>query len=418
MMRWCVLMVMVVLMSGLDAQARPQLADKIIAVVDDEIILQSDIERTMQQELMTKGVSVRNVPEAQLVEMFNQILENEVQDKLLLVRAKEDSIDVDAEYIEELVRGRMRQFKDQNGPEAFQAELERMGLTERLFRDYLRQNFRRDFIRERMYQTLAQRINVSPRDVVAFQKKYLAGETDSDVISLSHIVITPKPTGDKVGKARKQAEELMVRIKAGEDFAELAREYSEDPGSGAQGGDLGFFSRGTMVPEFEEAAFALKPGEVSDLVQTKYGFHIIRTDELASNQVRARHILLLTQLDESDVEAAQKRAMDIYQRLQKGEDFAELARELSEFDQTASRGGYINAFKKSELPPDFVEVGTTLKPGQVSLPIKTERGWDLVKINDDLNSLEEMLKQEKLQELFREVLAETREKLYVDIRMQ
>ncbi|MBT4140687.1 MAG: hypothetical protein HOE48_22435, partial [Candidatus Latescibacteria bacterium] len=292
MMRRCVLMMMVVLMFGFDVQARSQLADKIIAVVDDEIILQSDIERTMQQELMTKGVSARDVPEAQLVEMFNQILENEVQDKLLLVRAEEDSIDVDAEYIEELVRLRMRQFKDQNGPEAFNAELERMGLTDRLFRDYLRQNFRRDAIRQQMHGMLKQRVNVSPRDVAEFQKKYLAGESEIDAVSISHIVITPKPTGDKVKKARKQAEELMVRIKAGEDFAELAREYSEDPGSGSQGGDLGFFSRGTMVPEFEEAAFALKPGEMSDLVQTKYGFHIIRTDELAADQVRARHILL------------------------------------------------------------------------------------------------------------------------------
>ncbi|MBT4140162.1 MAG: peptidylprolyl isomerase, partial [Candidatus Latescibacteria bacterium] len=124
------------------------------------------------------------------------------------------------------------------------------------------------------------------------------------------------------------------------------------------------------------------------------------------------------QLDESDVEAAQKRALDIYQRLQKGEDFLELARELSEFEQTASRGGYIGVFKKGEIPPDFAEAGSTLKPGQVSLPTKTDRGWDLVKVNDDPNSLEEILREEKLQKLFREVLAETREKLFVDIRME
>jgi peptidyl-prolyl cis-trans isomerase SurA len=406
----------VVLMSGLDVQARPQLADRIIAVVDDEIILQSDVERTLQQDLMAKGVDVRSIPEAQLREMFNQILENEVQDKLLLVRAAEDSVEVDPERIEVYVREQMRQYKDQNGPEVFATELARAGLTERLFRDQLRQNLRKQGIREQMHQTLSYRVNVSPRDVAEFQKEYLLGE--SNLVSLSHIVVTPKPTGDKVEKARKQAEELMARVKAGEDFAALAREYSEDPGSGSQGGDLGFFSRGTMVPEFEEAAFALKPGEVSDLVQTKYGFHIIRTDELEADQVRARHILLLTQLDESDVEAAQKRALDIYHRAQKGEDFAELARELSEYEQTASVGGYINVFPKDELPADFAEIGATLKPGQVSLPIQTSRGWDVVKVNDDVDSLEEILKQQKLEELFREMLANTRKKLYVDIRLE
>jgi peptidyl-prolyl cis-trans isomerase SurA len=398
--------------------ARPILADRVIAVVDDEIILQSDVERAMQQELMTRGVNARSLPESDLQGMFNTLLENEVQDKLLLVRAAEDSIEVDADMIEEYVRSRMRQFKDQGGPEAFEAELSRMGFTERIFRDNLRQSIRKDFIRERMYQSLAQRVNVSPREIAEFQKAYLSGSSNSDMVSLSHIVISPAPTGEKVEKARAQAEDLLRRVRAGEDFSDLAREFSEDPGSGVQGGDLGFFSRGTMVPEFEEVAFSLKPGEISDLVRTKYGFHIIRTDEVVADQVRARHILLLTQLDESDVEAAQKRAMDIYQRIQKGDNFADLARELSEFDQTKTRGGYINVFKKSELPPDFAEAGTTLKPGQVSLPMKTERGWDLVRVNDDEKSLEDILKQQKLQQLFREMLDETRAKLYVDIRAE
>lgn len=406
----------ILLVSNLDVEARPQLADRIVAVVDNEIILQSDIERSMQQELMTQGVNVRNIPESQLRDMFNKILENEVQDKLLLVRAEEDSLEVDTELIEDAVRDQMRQYKDQNGPEAFAAELERMGFTERQFRDYLRQNYRRSFIREAMFQSLSQQVNVTPRDVADFQKLYLSGE--SDYVSLSHIVVAPKPSGEKVEKAREQAQELLARLKAGEDFAELAREYSEDPGSGTQGGDLGFFSQGTMVPEFEKVAFSLNPGEVSDLVQTKYGIHIIRTEEVAGDQVRARHILLLTQVDESDMEAAQKRALDMYQHIQKGADFAELAREKSEFAQTAARDGFINVFPKSELPPDFADVANTLQPGQVSLPFQTERGWELVKVNDDVSALEDILKDKKLKDLFREVLAETREKLYVDIRLE
>lgn len=406
----------IVLMFGASVQAKPQLADRIVAVVDNEIILQSDVEKKMHFELMSRGTSIQNVPEAQLRELFNQVLENEIQQKLLLVRAAEDSIEVDSEMVEEIVRSEVRRLKDQNPNGAFEAELEREGLTERQIREEFRQQYRKQFIEREMYGSLSGQVNVSPRDVAEFEKKYLSGE--SDFVSLSHIVVAPKPTGEKVEKAKKQAEELLARIKAGEDFAALAREYSEDPGSGPQGGDLGFFSQGTMVPEFEKVAFSLKPGEVSDLVQTQYGIHIIRTEEVAGDQVRARHILLLTQLDESDIEAAQKKALDIYQRIQKGEDFATLARELSDFERTATQGGFMQIYPKDELTPDYAQVGTTLKPGQVSLPIRTQLGWDIVKVNDDVMALEGILKQQKLQVAFRKMLAETREKLYVDIRLE
>ena len=415
MMRFGFLICVMALMWGGTIQAAPQLADRIVAVVDNEIILQSEVEKKMQFELMSRGVDIRSITQSQMQDMFTRILENEIQDKLLMARAEEDSIEVDSEIIEQIVREEIRGLKDQHGVDGFKAELERQGMTERQVRDEYRQQYRKHFIRQQMNQMLIQRVSVSPRDVAEFQKEYLAG--NSNFVSLSHIVIAPKATGEKVDKARTLANELLARIQAGEDFAELAREHSEDPGSGSQGGDLGFFSRGTMVPEFEEAAFSLKPGEVSGLVQTQYGIHIIRTDEVSGDQVRARHILILTRVDEADIEAAQKRAFDLYQQLQKGEDFATLAREHSDFELTAVRGGFMQVYEKDKLTPDYVEVGTTLKPGQVSLPIRTERGWELVKVSDDVNALEEVLKQKKLESLFREVLAETREKLFVDIRL-
>lgn len=412
---WCLVFV-IAMMWGVDIQASSQLADRIVAVVDNEIILQSEVEKKMQFELMSRGADIRSISQSQMHDMFTKILESEIQDKLLMARAEEDSIEIDTETIEEIVREEVRRLKDQNGVDGFKAELERQGLTERQVREEFRQQYRKHFIRQQMNHTLSGRVSVSPRDVAEFQKEYLAG--NSNFVSLSHIVISPKPMGEKVEGVRKKAQDLQARLKAGEDFAELAREYSEDPGSGSQGGDLGFFSRGTMVPEFEEAAFSLQLGEISDLVQTQYGIHIIRTEEKTGDQVRARHILLLTQVDESDIEAAQKRAFDLYQRVQKGEGFAALAREHSDFEITASRSGFMQVYEKDKLTPDYVQAGTTLKPGQVSLPIRTERGWELVKVNDDVNALEEILRQKKLESLFRDVLAETREKIYVDIRLE
>lgn len=395
------------------ARAEPVLLDKIIAVVDDKIVLRSDVENKLRLELIGRSIDLRTVPQAELENMFNKVLENEIQRNLLLVRAREDSIEVDDERVEEMVRAQVRQFKEQFGTAAFAEELKKEGLTERQVRDEFRERFRNQYLEGSMHEMLAQQVSVSPRDIKEFQEKYRRGE--SGIVSLSHIFLEPAPSTEQQDIIRPQAEAVLKRIRAGEDFVALAKEYSQDPGSASQGGDLGFFGRGTMVPAFEDVAFSLKAGEVSDLVQSQFGFHIIRVEEISGDQVRARHILFLLQKDEK---AAQQKAMALYKQIQDGADFAELAREHSDYEETASRGGFLDNFPKSGLPTEFADVVRALKPGDVSLPVKMEGGWNLFRINDEATALEEIAKQERLQELFREKLAETRAKLYVDVRLE
>ncbi len=395
------------------ARAEPVLLDKIVAVVDDEIVLQSDVENKLRMALIGRGVDVRTMPQAELEDMFNKVLENEIQRKLLLAKAREDSIEVDDDRVEEMVRAQVRQLKEQFGAEAFAEELKKQGLTERQMRDEFREQFRDQYLERSMYEVLAQQVSVSPRYVKEFQEKYRRGE--SNILSLSHIFVEPRASTEQADKIRPRAEAVLARVRAGENFAALAREYSQDPGSAAQGGDLGFFGRGTMVTAFEDVAFGLKVGGVSDLVRSKFGFHIIRVEEKSDDQVRARHILFLLPIDE---EAARHRAMALYQQIQDGADFAELARAHSDFEQTASRGGFLGSFPKADLPAEYADVVRALKPGDVSLPVKVEGGWNLFRINDDANALEEIARQERLQALFHEKLAETRAKLYVDVRLE
>ena len=395
------------------ARAEPVLLDKIIAVVDDKIVLRSDVENKLRQELIGRRIDVRTVPQTELENMFNKVLENEIQRNLLLVRAREDSIEIDDERVEESVREQIRYVKEQFGAATFAEELKKAGLTERQMRDNYREQIRNQYLEQRMYDMLVQQVSVSPRDVKEFQEKYRRGE--SNTVSLSHIFIEPAASTEQQDKIRPQAEAILERIRAGEDFVALAKEYSQDPGSASQGGDLGFFGRGTMVPAFEDVAFSLKVGEVSDLVQSQFGFHIILVEEISGDQVRARHILFLLQKDEK---VAQQKAMALYKQIQDGADFAELAREHSDFEETASRGGFLRNFPKSELPPEYADVVRALKPGEVSLPVKLEGGWNLFRINDDATALEQIAKEERLQELFREKLAETRAKLYVDVRLE
>ncbi len=406
------LLIGVFLLAG-TARAEPILLDKIIAVVDDKIVLRSDVENKLRMELIGRGIDVRTVPQAELENMFNKVLENEIQRNLLLVRAREDSIEIDDERVEEMVRAQVRQFKEQFGTAAFAEELKKAGLTERQMRDKFREQFRNQYLERSMYEMLAQQVSVSPRDIKEFQEKYRRGE--SNVVSLSHIFVEPVASTEQQDKIRPQAEAVLERIRAGEDFAALAKEYSQDPGSASRGGDLGFFGRGTMVPAFEDVAFSLKVGEVSDLVQSQFGFHIIRVEEISGDQVRARHILFLLQKDEK---ASQQKAMALYQQIKDGVDFAELAREHSDFEETASRGGFLGSFPRTDLPPEYAEVVRALKPGDVSLPVKVEGGWNLFRINDEATALEQIAKEERLQALFREKLAETRAKLYVDVRLE
>jgi len=418
-MRWLAILLLS-LMLGVNAQAEPVLLDRIVAVVDNDVILQSDIEKKMQIELMSRGVNIRSVSETQLQDMYTQLLENEIQDKLLIAKAREDSIEVDTEMVEEFAREEIRGYKEKYGDTEFKKELERQGVTERQLRDDFRQKYRNEFLRRRMYESLSQSVTVSSRDVAAFRERYMAGE--SELVSLSHILIEPEPSAERQAEARQKAASFLTRIENGEDFAELARNHSEDPGSAVEGGDLGFFSQGTMVPEFENAAFALKPGEVSDIVQTNYGFHIIRLEEASGDQVRARHILILLRPDESDREAAHQKTLALYQRIQAGENFADLAREHSDYAPTAQRGGQMGVYTKTDLPPAFADAVRVLKPGGVTLPIFIDQedvsGWSIAKVNDDATALEEIVKQQRLQDMFRETLAKTREKLYVDVRLE
>ncbi len=404
------LLIGVFLLAG-TARAEPILLDKIIAVIDDKIVLRSDVENKLRMELIGRGIDVRTVPQTELENMFNKVLENEIQRNLLLVRAREDSIEVDDERVEEMVRAQVRQFKEQFGAADFAEELKKAGLTERQMRDKFREQFRNQYLERSMYEMLAQQVSVSPRDIKDFQEKYRRGE--SNIVSLSHIFIEPVASTEQQDKIRPQAEAILERIRAGEDFAALAKEYSQDPGSASRGGDLGFFGRGTMVPAFEDVAFSLKVGEVSGLVQSQFGFHIIRVEEISGDQVRARHILFLLQKDEK---ASQQKAMALYQQIQDGADFAELAREHSDYEETASRGGFWANLPRSDLPSEFADVVRALKPGDVSLPVKVEGGWNLFRINDEATALEQIAKDERLQALFREKLAETRAKLYVDVR--
>ena len=398
------------------ARAAEELIDQIVAIVDKSIILRSDVFQQMAFAALQQGLTREQLEGSRGEEMFRSILDNMIQDELLIAKAKEDSLEVPTGMIEQRVRGQLKQMKDEHGAAEFSRQLAGEDLTEREVRDRLRKRFKKEAIRQMMHGRLIQEISVSPKEVNQFKQRY--DGSLPPVYSISHIMVAPTANEKRQEEARQKAQGLLDRIQSGEDFNELAKAHSEDPGSGPRGGDLGFFGRGDMVSPVETAVYALTPGEISEIIQSEFGFHIIKLEEIEGPRVRARHILIALQPSEADAAEAYRRAVTLYDRIKAGEDFAELAKTDSDHAETGSKGGVLGTYTEEQPPPGFASILTTMVLGSVSQPVQTEFGWHLVKVNDDAGVVEEIVRQVKIQEYFERVLAETREKLYVDIRFQ
>lgn len=394
--------------------AQPQLVDRIVAVIDEEIVLHSDVMQRLALTAMQRGVDPREMPEAEAEALYKTILENLVQENLLLAKAREDSIEVDEEQIDEAVYGQMSQIRGRLGEETLEAQLRAEGLTAKDLRDQFRQNFESEYLRQQVMSKLGGEVQIFYKDVENFRTRYQ--DEIPPMVGVSHILIEARPSEERDAIALKKAADLLEQIRKGEDFGELARQFSEDPGSASSGGELGFFSRGQFLPEFEEAAFSLKPGEVSSPVRTDFGHHIIRVDAVSGREIKARHILISVRATEADKAFAYQRALSFYTSIQKGKDFSELAREHSAHKETAELGGHLGIRSLDGLPPAFTETILKMKLGEVSTPVETEFGWHLVRLDNDREVIEEIVRRLKLSELFRNVLGELREKLYVNVR--
>jgi peptidyl-prolyl cis-trans isomerase SurA len=319
---------------------------------------------------------------------------------------------VDEEQVEDAVRQQMGAIREENPN--YQELLKAQNTTERELRERYRKQIREQMLTQQVQQKLASRVDVSYRDVQQFLQTYR--DSLPPEFGISHILIVPKAGDLRRAEARKKIDLVMARLKAGEDFEALARENSEDTGSAKEGGDLGFFGRGKMVPEFEKAAFALKPGEVGDVVESSFGFHVLKSESATADSVRVRHILVLLRPSEEDDQKAYRRAEEIKERALKGEKFADLARQYSEHRETAEHGGFLKFYRREDPPRDFADALAKMRLGEVAGPIKTEMGWHVIRVNDDRETLEALIRQRKLADLFEKTIDETRRKMYVDVR--
>ncbi|MCS6929317.1 MAG: peptidylprolyl isomerase [Saprospiraceae bacterium] len=274
------------------------LIDKVAATVGGEVVLLSEVQ---EQVAYARQQNPKLGPDYACV-----VLQNLLVQKLLVHQAKIDSVLVKDEEVENQLDARIERLRSYFNQDDKAIE-EYYGQTITQIKDQMREDMRNQMLAERMQQEITKKITITPAEVRDFFNQIPPDSLPffNAEVEIRELVYKPPVNAEEKARAQAQAEQLRRRIvEKGESFAELAKRYSDDPGSAAQGGDLGWQKRGSFVPEFEAAVYKLEPGQVSPVVETEFGFHIIQLIERRGNLVHARHILIKPEITEDDLQKA------------------------------------------------------------------------------------------------------------------
>jgi peptidyl-prolyl cis-trans isomerase SurA len=410
------------------ARARAEVLDRIVGVVDKEIILLSELESQLQLYAIQSGTVISD--EAVRDSLKRELLDRMIEDKVLLVQAERDtSINVSNKEVEDALNDQIQRIRAQFPSEdAFLDQLQAEGLTLKSLREQYRDEVRNQLMKDKLIQKRLALVRVSSGEVKRFYEANRDSLPEKPAgVRLAHILVGSQPGQATRDSLYQYASLIRQKAVEGEDFALLARTYSDDP-SGAEGGDLGWFSRGEMVPEFEEAAFSLGVGQISDVVETQYGFHIIKCTGRKGDKVRASHILIRVAPSESDLAGKLSLADSLYQLILDGANFAELAREYSDDANSREQGGELGWYAADDLLPEFKEALSGMEVGEVTPPVASEFGYHIIlleekrasspiDLTEDYDTLEEMAKRDKTRRQLEDWLQQISSELYIDKRL-
>lgn len=342
-------------------EVEENVVDQVMAVVGDSIILRSEIQEELQRMAMSEGVALPD-PGPELDAMMNQILEQIINRSLVLQEAARDTlIQVNESEIEDRVAARIEEVTQQfGGQPGLQQALETDGLNLAEYRDLLRTQIRDEQTQQMFLQQAlrsATPIELSEDDLIeSFQAARGQLQQRPKVITFTQVVIKPNPSEMAQQIARSEADSLLGEIRNGSDFEELAKLHSDDLGSAQMGGDLGWFRRGAMVEEFDAAAFSMRDGQVSEPVQTEFGYHIIKIDRSRAGEKSGRHILIIPEMAQVDIQVARDTAAVVLERVRNGEPMEILYEQYS--DEEAPDTIPVPFDQIDQLPPGYGVIKT------------------------------------------------------------
>ncbi|WP_347157678.1 peptidylprolyl isomerase [Pontibacter chitinilyticus] len=357
--------------------------DGIIAKIDNYVILRSDLEFGYLQYLTQSKQQPSD-------ELKCQVLKSLVQDKLLLARAAIDSITVDEAQVTDQLNRRIDYLTAQVGGVQRLEQYYNKSINQ--LKTDLRKTVQEQMVMEKMQQEISGKVTVTPKEIQRYFNNIPKDSLPyfSSEVELGQIIKYAEVSKQQKQEAREQLEAIRKRILAGEDFATLAKQYSQDPGSAANGGELGFFKKKELVPEYEAAALRLEPGQISNVVESQFGFHLIQLIERKGQEFNTRHILIKPGTATVDVQEASAQ-LDSIRTLVMNDSltFAKAAKEFSDDKNTKDNGGMLQnrSTGSTDIPMDQVDpsiffVIDTMQVGEISKPIpfRTEDGKEAARI--------------------------------------
>lgn len=424
------------------ALSQKQVADKIVAIVNDRIILKSDVDNEIRQYMQQAQLENQQISFSE--DLWFSALESMVDNYVMLERAKIDSVVVPDEMVNRAMDERINQMIRQAGGEE---QLERaLGNSLVQIRADYRETFREQMITQQLQQKQMGRVEITRPEVREFFEEIPEDQlpTIPEQVELSQIVITPPELEDARNVAYQKAQALRDSVTTyGKDFEEMARRYSDGP-SAPRGGLLPMMPLGDLVANYSAAASALQPGEISEVVRTDFGYHVIRLNQRQGDSIETNHILI--EIDDESVDddyAINKLEALRDSVLNHGKRFRDLARQYSEDETTSLMGGRIMNMQTrerrmtlSELEPSLYRIvllldeeGDISEPRPFTMPGSNKRAYRIVRLDrhipehvanleDDYEQIKNIALQRKQMRVLSEWLDDIRDDVYVEYKIE
>lgn len=410
---------------GAPRSAEPVTADRIVAVVNEEVITYFELRHRLELALSQLKKQGTAMPPREVME--RQMLERLIIDRVQLQYAREVGLRVDDAQLEQAIQ-RVAAANKMTLPQ-FREALQKDRVPFAKFREDIRDEITIARLREREVEN---KIAISEGEI----DNYLAGDLSGggEEYEVAHILLRAPESAspEQIQKLKAKADQLRERLQRGEDFAQLAAAYSDAP-DGLQGGLMGARPLERLPNVFAEAVVKLKPGEVSPVLRSPNGFHLVKLVSKvggkavpAVQQTHARHILIRVNEIVSEADA-KHRLEGLYDRIKHGERFAELARLYSQ-DGTAPKGGDLGWIYPGDTVPEFERAMNQLKPGELSGPIQSPFGFHLIEVIErrvqDVSAdrqrvaARQVLRERRLDEAYQDWLRQMRDRAYVEIRLE